>query len=212
MGAAAAHLYGLTKGDPPAPVIRARSARRIDGIEVHRTRCDERGTEWRGVPITTVPQTLIDVASSMPFDQLVRACHEADVKFGVTPASFMARIPRRLRVAIEGGIPVTLSEMEARFLSLLDDASLPQPITNRRAGAHRVDCHWPAHRLTIELDSYRFHRTRHAWEQDRRRERDAHARGDQHRRYTYGDVFENPRAMLAELRVLLAGRASRRSS
>jgi hypothetical protein len=58
-------------------------------------------------------------------------------------------------------------------------------------------------RLTVELDSYRYHQSRHAWEQDRRREREAHARGDQLRRYTYGDVFEDPKLMLAELRVLL---------
>jgi len=203
MGLAAAYLYGLTKGDPPAPAVKARSARTIDGIEIHRTRRGERGTEWRGIPITTVPQTLMDIASSLPFDQLVHACHEADVKYGVTPASFSGSIPKRLRAALEGGIPVTLSELEARFLSLLDDEGLPRPVTNRPRGAFRVDCHWPAQRLTVELDSYRFHRTRHAWEQDRRRERDAHARGDQHRRYTYGDVFEERRGMLAELRALL---------
>jgi len=48
------------------------------------------------------------------------------------------------------------------------------------------------------------HATRHAWEEDRRREREAHARGDQHRRYTDGDVFEDPRLMLVELNQLLA--------
>ena len=78
------------------------------------------------------------------------------------------------------------------------------PQTNRIAGGRRVDCRWPEQRLTVELDGYRYHHSRHAWEQDRRRERDAHARGDQHRRYTYGDVFEDPRQMLAELRALLS--------
>jgi hypothetical protein len=87
---------------------------------------------------------------------------------------------------------------------VIDAAGLPRPITNRVATERRVDCRWPAHRLTVELDSYRYHGTRHAWEQDRRREREAHARGDDHRRYTYGDVFEDPRQMLAELRRLLA--------
>jgi len=204
MEAAAAYLYGLSKGDPPDPVVKARTSRRINGIEVHKARSLERGTVWRGVPITTVPQTLIDLAPSMPFDQLVLACHEADVKYGVTPQSFKGRIPRRLRVALEGGIPVTLSALEARFLEVLHAEGLPIPVTNRRRGAHRVDCRWPDHGLTVELDSYRFHRTRHAWEQDRRRERDAHRRGDEHRRYPYGDVFEDSRAMLAELRTLLA--------
>ena len=55
--------------------------------------------------------------------------------------------------------------------------------------------------------SYRYHSSRHAWEQDRRREREAYARGDEFRRYTYGDVFEDPGFMLSELRVLLPVRS-----
>jgi very-short-patch-repair endonuclease len=82
-------------------------------------------------------------------------------------------------------------------------AGLPLPITNRPAGAHYVDCRWPAHKLTVELDSYTYHASRHAWEQDRRRDREARARGDQMRRYTWTDVFHQPEPMLAELHVLL---------
>ncbi len=55
----------------------------------------------------------------------------------------------------------------------------------------------------MELDSYRFHNSRHTWERDHRRECEAYARGDAFRRYTWGDVFEDPRAMMAELRTLL---------
>lgn len=66
-----------------------------------------------------------------------------------------------------------------------------------------MDCRWPDRKLTIELDSYTFHHSRHAWEQDRRREREAHARGDDFRRYTWGDVFERPAATSAELTQLL---------
>jgi very-short-patch-repair endonuclease len=80
---------------------------------------------------------------------------------------------------------------------------LPLPRTNRKAGAHYVDCRWPEHKLTVELDSYRYHHTRHAWEQDRRRDREARQRGDAIRRYTWTDVFEEPEPMLAELRELL---------
>ena len=74
---------------------------------------------------------------------------------------------------------------------------------NRPAGTKRVDARWPAFHLTVELDSYTFHRSRHAWERDRRREREAHARGDEFRRYTWNDVSEDPSLMLAELRRLL---------
>jgi hypothetical protein len=204
MGMAAAHLYGLIRGTAPGPVVKTRTERRIEGIETHRTRGETRGTEWRGIPITTVPATLVDIAPSMTTDQLARACHEAQVRFHIAPENFPARTPKPLRAILYGDVPITLSELERRFLERLGEAQLPRPRTNRKVNRRYVDCRWPDHRLTVELDSYRYHHSRHAWEQDRKREREAHARGDQHRRYTYADVFEDPRQMLAELHDLLA--------
>lgn len=204
MGCAAAYLYGLINSEPPEPAVKTLTERRIEGIETHRARGrPPRATEWRGIPITTIPATLADIARSMPTDQLARACHEAQVRFGTRPDQF-ERPPKKLRAILQGDIPVTLSGLENRFLTVLEQAGLPLPVTNRPAGTRRVDCRWPEQRLTVELDSYRYHHSRHAWEQDRAREREAHARGDQHRRYTYGDVFEDPRQLLAELRALLA--------
>ena len=144
-------------------------------------------------------------------DPLARACHEAGVRHGTTPAGVeevLARRPRspgaaKMRRVLRGDVHVTLSTLEKRFLSRLRDAGLELPETNRPAGGRRVDCRWPERALTVEVDSYRYHRTRHAWEEDRRREREAYARGDEFRRYTYGDVLERPRAMLDELRGLL---------
>jgi very-short-patch-repair endonuclease len=104
---------------------------------------------------------------------------------------------------LRGDVPVTLSKLESAFLDLVREAGLPIPETNRLVDSRRVDCRWPAHRLTVELDSYRYHHTRHAWEQDRRREREARARGDEFRRYTFGDVVEDRAPTLAELRALL---------
>jgi very-short-patch-repair endonuclease len=100
-------------------------------------------------------------------------------------------------------VRVTRSGLERRFLDLMRGAGLPLPPTNRPAGGRGVDCRWPERRLTVELDSYRYHRSRHAWELDRRREREARRRGDEFRRYTRDDVFEDPRTVLAELRPLL---------
>jgi very-short-patch-repair endonuclease len=87
---------------------------------------------------------------------------------------------------------------------LLREAGLPLPVTNRPAGGRYVDCRWVEQRLTVELDGYRYHSSRHAWEADRRREREAYARGDQFRRYTWGDVFDEPVPMLRELRSVLS--------
>ncbi len=108
-----------------------------------------------------------------------------------------------MRSVLRGEVRVSLSKLERRFLALLREAGLVLPQTNRVAGGRRVDCRWPELRLTVELDSYTYHHSRHAWEQDRRREREARARGDEFRRYTYGDVFEDPTLMMAELRRLL---------
>jgi very-short-patch-repair endonuclease len=212
-GQAAAHLFGLLKGTAPPPEVTAPWQRRIKGVATRRTRQMDRSdiTSWRGIPVTTVARTLVDLARCLSDAELARACHEAGVRYGTTPAMVEAALGRRpntpgagkLRQILRGDVRVTLSKLERRFLALLREAGLPLPQTNRPVGGRRVDCRWPAHRLTVELDSYRYHSSRHAWERDRRREREARARGDEFRRYTYGDVFEDPALMLSELRALL---------
>ena len=213
-GRAAAYHLGLLKGSAPPPEVTAPGKRRVQGLRTRRSlvdRCDT--TTWRRIPVTTVARTLVDLAAVLAPDDLARTCHEAGVRHSTTPAQVEAVLARRprapgaqiLRRILRGDVQVTLSALEARFLARLREAGLPLPTTNRPAGGRRVDCRWPEQRLTVELDSYRYHHSRHAWEQDRRREREAHARGDEFRRYTYGDVFEHPRLMLRELRQLLRG-------
>ena len=182
------------------------------GVKTRRGVTQADATLWRGIPVTSPARTLVDLAGRLEAEDLARACHEAGIRHHTTPAmveAILARRPnsrgaRKLRAIMRGDVPVTLSKLESAALSLLEAAGFPPPQTNRRAGGRRVDLRWPDHHLTVELDSYRYHRSRHAWEQDRRREREAHARGDDFRRYTYGDVFEHPAAMLAELRDLLS--------
>jgi very-short-patch-repair endonuclease len=215
-GRAAGHLLGILKGSPPAPEVTAPTERRVEGVRTHRERHplprNSDVTAWRGIPMTTPARTLVDLAAVLSEDELARACHEAGVHHRTTPAQVEAVLKRRpnspgagkLRAVLRGRVAVTLSRLEKRFLERLRRAGLPLPETNRAAGSKRVDCRWPEHRLTVELDSYTYHRSRHAWEQDRRREREAYARGDEFRRYTYGDVFERPEQMLTELGALLS--------
>jgi very-short-patch-repair endonuclease len=201
-GLAAAWLWGLLKGLAPPPEVTARTERRIKGVKVRRVRRLGKGdgTVCRRIPATTVPATLVRASSLLSFDDLAKAAHEATVRYDITKVE---NAPLRLLAILEGDAPVLLSQLERGFRARLRGASLELPITNRPAGAYYVDCRWAGHKLTVELDSYRFHRTRHAWEQDRRRDREARARGDIMRRYTWRDVFEKPDEMLAELRELL---------
>jgi hypothetical protein len=213
-GRAAAYLFGLVKGPAPTAEVIAPTERRIEGIVIRRCRhIDPRDRTIRyGIPITIVERVILDLAATLGFDDLARACHEAGVRYRTTPAGVEAALARRpnspgagkLRRILRGDAHVTLSTLERRFLSTLRAARLPLPETNRVVDGRRVDCRWPDRALTVELDSYRFHSSRHAWEQDRRREREARARGDEFRRYTYGDVLENPQPMMSELRPLLS--------
>jgi predicted transcriptional regulator of viral defense system len=213
-GRAAAHLWGLIKGSPPEPEVLAPNDRRVKGVRVRRARRSELppAVSRRGIPVTTVPRTLVDLASSLPEEALARACHEAGVLHKTTPKQVdevLMRFPnargrRKLERVLHGDVSVSLSRLESRFLELLKEDGLLLPVTNKIAGGRRVDCRWPDHKLTVELDSYRFHNSRYAWERDRLREREARSRGDEFRRYTAMDVFDEPAFMLAELRALLA--------
>ena len=213
-GLAAGWLWALVRAAAvPLIEIWGPTERRIEGILCRRTRrMDARDVSvLRGVPVTSVARTLVDLAAVLGPDDLARSCHEAGVRYGTTPAEVEAVLARRpnspgarsLRAVLRGDVRVTLSALERRFLGVLRAAGLPLPETNRVAGGRRVDCRWPEYRLTVELDGYRYHRSRHAWEQDRLREREARARGDEFRRYTYGDVLEDPRYLLRELSALL---------
>ena len=208
-GRAAGFLLGLLYGRAvPPPEIVAPTERRIEGVITRRSRGLDRRDAfvWRGVPVTSVARTMVDLASELSLDALARAFHEAGIRHGTTPQHVDAVLSRRpnhpgareLRAVVHDDAPVILSALERQFLRLLQDAGLPLPQTNLPMDGRRVDCRWPEHRLTVELDGYRYHRSRHAWELDRRREREARARGDDFRRFTYGDV-EQPQAMLAEL-------------
>jgi len=212
-GLAAAHLWELVKGAAPSPEVASLTERRIQGVRTHRCRFLNASdvAAVRGIPVTSVSRTLVDIAAALSAEALARACHEAGIRYGATPRMVEEQLRRRpttpggrkLRLIVHGDTRVTLSKLESRFLAVLAQDGLPLPVTNRPAGGRRVDCRWPEHQLTVELDGYQFHNSRYSWELDRRREREARARGDEFRRYTYGDVTEDNRFMLRELRALL---------
>jgi hypothetical protein len=212
-GMAAAWLWALVRGPAPPPEVTAPGGHRVRGIRTHRRgHIDPKdSTKRMSIPVMTVPATLIAISSLLSFDDLARAVHEADVRHKVTGPHVQRALERhpkakhrsRLLAIATGDAHVVLSRLEWRFLTLLRRHRLPLPQTNRPYGAGYVDCRWPADRLTVELDSYRFHRTRRAWEQDRQRERDARARGDEFRRFTWRDVVEYPEPTVADLARLL---------
>ncbi|HEV2774246.1 MAG TPA: type IV toxin-antitoxin system AbiEi family antitoxin domain-containing protein, partial [Solirubrobacteraceae bacterium] len=183
--APAAHLFELTRAKrPPPPEITVPTLdhRRRPGIVIHRVaRLHPHDATIRdGIPITSVPRVLLDLAPRLAPPDLARACHEAWVHHRTTPIHVDACIARnphkpgiaKLRRAL--GADVRLSDLEDAFLILLRQHGLPLPRTNIDRHGDKVDCHWPQHGLTVELLSYRFHASRDGFEKDVARRRRSH--------------------------------------
>jgi hypothetical protein len=202
-GRAAAYLFSLILRPPPLEVT-APTERRLPGVRTRR-RPVMRGTVWRSIPATTLTQTIVDLAPLLSLDALALACHRAGALHGLRAPAVPAGAPgaAKLRLIYQGDHPTLLSRLEREFRRALRRHGLPLPRTNVHLEEGYVDCRWPRHRLTVELDSFRFHNSRASWERDRERERAARARGDAFRRYTWRDVVEQPLPMLADLAALL---------
>lgn len=214
-GRAAAWWLGIVGGEPPPPEVVAPTERRVPGVRTRRCRGLRRsdGRVHGGIPVTSAARTLVDLAAVLALDDLSTAAHRAAIRYRTTPRQVVAQLTRHpsargranLELVIGRRVRVTLSRLERSFLRVLRGAGLRLPDeTNRPAGGRLVDCRWFDPPLTVELDSFTFNNTRQAFERDRQREREAYARGDQFRRYTYGDVLERPERMLAELAALLS--------
>jgi predicted transcriptional regulator of viral defense system len=148
-GKAAGWIQGLIKGGPPRPEVIAPTERRVPGLSCRRCRrLDPRDrTTHRGIPVTTVAKTTLDLAVALPYPALARAFHEAAVRHGTTPEEIedvLTRHPnaegaKHLRSIVWGDARVTLSRLERRFLQLLSrDRSSFRRRTARRAVATSI--------------------------------------------------------------------------
>jgi hypothetical protein len=214
-GFAASWLWSVIRSAPPVPEVIAPTQHRLKGVTTRRCRLTPRERTIRhAIPATTLPRTIVDLAGRLDEPALARVFHEAHVRHRLRPEPVEAVLALHpnlpgagaLRRVLRGDVQLLLSKLESAFIALLEAEGLPLPITNRPENGRYLDCTWPDHRLVVELDSYAFHATRHAWEEDRRRERHVRAEGYEFRRYTYEDVAGASPLMLAELRGLLTAR------
>jgi hypothetical protein len=194
-----------TPGEAAIPRIRVHHARRLDPADI---------TMVDAIPTTTVARTLVDLAGVVPKDHLARALSEAE-RLGVLDVGAIeaarGRVRGRrgrgdvaLRAALEEhrrhGVSLIRSELEARFLALLDARGLPRPLTNAMVHGHEVDALWPDPRLVVELDGYAFHHTRRAFQRDRSKANALTLNGYVVLRYTHDDVTRRPERVAGELR------------
>jgi REase_MTES_1575 len=201
-------------------VIVARKVRSRATIQVHHAALEpDEVTVQHDLPVTTPPRTLLDLAAVLGARDVRRAAEQAEtlrLTDTLSLGDVVARHPHRpgaarLRALLareQLGATITRSELEQRFLAFLDDHDLPRPGVNvPLALADRTieaDCLWPAHRLIVELDGHASHATTRAFERDRARDRVLQAAGWRVIRITWRQLHQEPRALAADLRRLLA--------
>ncbi len=211
----AAALWGIAAqadGDVEVSITVASGLRR-PGVRVHR-RCGlgaECLTRHRGIPVTDVVQTLVDIAAVLPPHRLERAVNEADRLDLVDPDSLRRQLDSfrgqrgvgRLRTVLDRHtFRLTDSELERRFLAIVDSLGIERPLTQQQVNGYRVDFHWPALGLVVETDGLRYHRTPAQQSRDRRRDQAHTAAGLAQLRFTHEQVRREPayvRRLLGDL-------------
>jgi very-short-patch-repair endonuclease len=169
------------------------------GIRVHRARSlDARDTTTHeAIPVTTVARTLLDLAATVRPHHLERAVAQADHLRLYDHRAITDVITRTnghrggsaLAQAIAREPKWTRSDFEVRFLKLIRDAGLPEPLVNHSLivpdyGHCEPDFLWPEHDLIVETDSWSAHRSRAAFERDRAKDAALTAAGYRVLRFT----------------------------
>ena len=79
---------------------------------------------------------------------------------------------------------------------LCDDHDLPRPLVNTVIEGKVRDFYWPHRRLVVEADSYRWHRSPSALNDDRERDVQLTLAGYRFLRFTYEQVTQRPRYVI----------------
>jgi hypothetical protein len=168
------------------------------------------------IPVTSIPRTLLDLAARLSptwLDRTVELSERLELFDLRAVDSLLARTRghpghgRLRRILAAYREPAfTRSELERRFLELVRKCGLPQPSVNFFVAGCEIDVYWPHERFGVELDGFEFHRTRAAFERDRRRQEDLKMAGIEIVRLTSRRIEREPEQVADRLRVLLARR------
>ncbi len=162
----------------------------------------------RGLPVTTVPQTLLDLAPSLTRRQLRRVLAEADYRRLLNPDEVRAVLGRgirgsaALRRALADHQPLlsrAASDGEERLIELCEDHGIPLPDLNTWLHGFKVDALWREERLVVEVDSGSAHGTPARMEADRNRDLALRAAGYTVLRYTWHQLTEQPARVATDL-------------
>jgi very-short-patch-repair endonuclease len=212
----AAALWGLIPrgaGDGLIHVIASNDHRvSLTGVQVHRSRIlQSRDVRIKlGLPVVSPARALLDIAPETGHRGLELAFDRGIVDQVLEPMDVADVLGRagghrgRKRLATilarqTGGTTMTRSEAEERVLGLIRSARLAEPLVNSMVAGYEVDFFWPNERLALEVDGFRYHSARGAFERDRRKDNDLRKAGVTTMRTTWWQLNEEPYALVADL-------------
>lgn len=190
--------------------VRTPGGRQRGRVRLHRVptlRADET-TLHHNIPVTTPTRTLLDLASTLPRAGLERALDRAEslelFDLRELQRAIDAHQGRRGSAALAAALAayeptITRSVLEEAFLALCADQALERPQANARVCGLEVDFYFARQRLCVEVDGYRYHRTRRAFERDRERDAILAANGYRTLRFTDRQVTRRPREVAAAI-------------
>ena len=209
-GASAIWWLGLLKYRPERIYVSTPRRVRDHGlIIVHRERRIER--RWhRGIPIASPSQAILEYAASGPRNDLLRfVLANAEYEGLLDIRALQALTGRGIAgsAAVNDALQIhlpqlahTRSRAERLLLIILQAAGLPIPKTNVYVTGWLVDAYWPQHRLIVEIDGTRGHRTPAQIRRDHRRDFELRQAGYIVLRYTEDQLESDPEAIVSELR------------
>jgi very-short-patch-repair endonuclease len=224
----AAAFRGLVAPPPPSSGVHVLTPPerrvRVPGIIAHRVRlAPEDGERVEGIPVTSVPRTILDLACTVRMADLEQVVALAE-RERLASAADLERIlashgrhrgAARLRALLDADTPpaFTRSEAEARFLRLIRRARIRHPQVNAPFGRYELDFFWPVERLAVEVDGHAWHGSARAFRRDRRRDFVIEAAGVHVLRLSWQQIVDEPEATAVLLsRVLDERRASRHTT
>jgi very-short-patch-repair endonuclease len=178
----------------------ARCRKGTEGIRLHRTRRLDISdvVVARGIRVTSVERTLMDLADVVPLPLLRRAARQAEVlqlPVGAPREKAHGRrgAPSLNALSLErADLTFTRSDLESRFLRLCRRFGIPVPKVNVVIEGFECDFVWRDAQLVVEADGHRFHGTRSAFEDDRRRDVALGRVGWRVARFTYAQITREP--------------------
>ncbi|MEO6700038.1 MAG: DUF559 domain-containing protein [Jatrophihabitantaceae bacterium] len=196
------------EADLRAPIevaVRRSAHNRIPtGVRVHRWLGDRAALTTRyGLPVTPLPQSVIDYLASLPWPAAMAFADRAFNQGWIDPEQIERRLQtsrpgngvlRRILATHRAGAE---AESERRLHRLLHRSGLTGWVANYRVAVRgrivaRVDVGFPLLRLAIEVDGLAYHSDRDRFQRDRTRQNELMLLGWTVLRFTWFDLIERP--------------------